>query len=185
MASTARFLHTAVLVLATLGVSACAMGGPTPQVAVAPAGPASGPVRNLPHLEGAEIVTIRYWKIRKGGFPQFLEASKRDVWPFFEKMGARIVGMWRVIPDPEGEGVSPDYDEVYLMTRYASLEHWSATRDGARLGGDGPDFEAMQRGLAVRRNLTIETRVTYMQGETGPFGPYYLPPTGETFERVE
>ena len=52
-----------------------------------------GPVRNLAAQKGEEIVTIRYWKIRKGTFPQFLEASQTGIWPFFEKIGARIVGL--------------------------------------------------------------------------------------------
>jgi hypothetical protein len=146
---------------------------------------ATGPVRNLAAKPGEEIVTLRYFKIRKGSFPEFLKASQEGVWPFFEKIGARIVGMWLVIPDPEGEGVSADYDEAWLMTRYASLEHWSATRDAAALGGDGPDYAAMQAGLATRRALTLETRVTYLKGVTGPLSPVFLPPTGERFEKVE
>jgi hypothetical protein len=140
-----------------------------------------GPVRNLAAQPGEEIVTIRYWKIRKGSFPQFLEASQKGVWPFFEKIGARIVGMWQVIPAPNGTPGSPDYDEVYLTTRYASVEHWAATRDAAAMGGDGADYAALQAALAVRRSLTIETRVTFMKGATGPLGPVFLPGTGEKF----
>ncbi len=111
--------------------------------------------------------------------------SREGVWPFFEKIGARIVGMWEVIPDPEGAGVARDYDEAYLMTRYASLEHWSASRDAAALGGDGPDYAALQDALRVRRSLTLETTVTYLKGVTGPLPPIFLPPTGETFRKVE
>ena len=151
-----------------------------PPVAQSKAG-TTGPVRNLAAQKGEEIVTIRYFKIRKGSFPQFLAASQTGVWPYFEKIGARIIGMWQVIPDPEGAGLSPDYDEAYLATRYASLEHWSATRDAAALGGDGPDYAALKAALAVRRSLTIETRVTYLKGATGPLPPIFLPPTGEKF----
>ena len=140
-----------------------------------------GPVRNLTAQPGEEIVTIRYWKIRKGTFPQFLEASETGIWPFFEKIGARIVGMWQVIPPPDGKEASPDYDEVYLTTRYASVEHWAATRDAAAMGGDGPDYAALQAALAVRQSLTIETKVTFLKGATGPLGPVYLPGTGEKF----
>jgi hypothetical protein len=122
-----------------------------------------GPVRNLTAQPGEEIVTIRYWKIRKGTFPQFLEASETGIWPFFEKIGARIVGMWQVIPPPDGKEASPDYDEVYLTTRYASVEHWAATRDAAAMGGDGPDYAALQAALAVRQSLTIETKVTFLR----------------------
>jgi hypothetical protein len=142
---------------------------------------ARGPVRNLAARPGEEIVTIRYFKIRKGTFPQFLEASQKGVWPFFEKIGARILGMWQVIPPPDGKEASSDYDEVYLTTRYASLEHWAATRDAAALGGDGPDYAELQKALAIRRSLTIETRVTYLKGATGPLGPVFMPGTGEMF----
>jgi hypothetical protein len=140
-----------------------------------------GPVRNLTPQAGEEITTIRYWKIRKGTFPQFLEASQTGVWPFFEKIGARVVGMWQVIPAPGQAQVSPDYDEVYLTTRYASLDHWAATRDSAALGGDGPDYAALQAALAVRQSLSIETKVTFLKGVVGPLGPVFMPGTGETF----
>jgi len=142
---------------------------------------ARGPVRNLAPVPGQEITTIRYWKIRKGTFPQFLEASQTGIWPFFEKIGARIVGMWQVIPPPDGKEASPDYDEVYLTTRYASLEHWAATRDAAALGGDGPDYAALQEALKIRQSLTIETKVTFMKGVVGPLAPVYMPGTGEKF----
>ena len=52
-----------------------------------------GPVRNLTAQPGDEIVTIRYWKIKKGTFPQFLEASEKGIWPFFEKIGALAVDL--------------------------------------------------------------------------------------------
>jgi len=180
---------TGLLVAAVAGASVLAQPaaqGPAPKAAGARAvaqskAGSTGPVRNQAAKKGEEIVTIRYFKIRKGSFPQFLKASQDGVWPYFEKIGARIQGMWQVIPDPEGAGVSPDYDEAYLMTRYASLEHWAATRDAASLGGDGPDYAALQAALAVRQSLTLETKVTYLKGATGPLGPVYFPPTGEKF----
>ncbi len=145
-------------------------------------GPATrSPVRNLSPVPGEEITTIRYWKIKKGTFPQFLKASQDGVWPFFEKIGSRVVGMWMVIPPPGGAEASPDYDEVYLTTRYASVEHWAATRDAAAMGGDGPDYAALQAALAVRQSLTIETKVTFLQGVIGPLPPVFMPGTGEKF----
>lgn len=177
-----------IALAAALALTACA----TPQTPAAPptnspiamnrtpAGQ-TGPVRNLSPQAGQEITTIRYWKIRKGGFPQFLEASQTGIWPFFEKIGARIVGMWKVIPAPGAAEASPDYDEVYLTTRYASLEHWAATRDAASLGGDGPDYAALQAALAIRQSLTIETKVTFLQGVVGPLPPLFMPGTGEKF----
>lgn len=140
-----------------------------------------GPVRNLAAQPGQDIVTLRYFRIKKGAFPQFLEASQTGVWPFFEKIGSRVLGMWLVIPRPGDAEASPDYDEVYLSTRYASVEHWAATRDAAAMGGDGPDYAALQAALAVRQSLTLETRLTFLQGATGPLPPVFLPGTGETF----
>lgn len=173
-------------IIAVLALAGCAtVQAPAPpavptKMVRTPAG-STGPVRNMAAQRGEEVVTIRYWKIKKGTFPQFLKASQDGVWPFFEKIGARIVGMWQVIPSPEGKEASKDYDEVYLTTRYASMAHWSATRDAARMGGDGPDYAALQAGLKVRQSLTIETKVTYLRGVTGPLGPVFLPGTGETF----
>ncbi|MDZ4762091.1 MAG: NIPSNAP family protein [Alphaproteobacteria bacterium] len=170
-------------------LTACATPA-TPQTPPANQGPApmnltpagqTGPVRNQVAQAGEEITTIRYWKIRKGQFPRFLEASQTGVWPFFEKIGARVVGMWQVIPAPGAAEVSPDYDEVYLTTRYASLDHWAATRDAAALGGDGPDYAALQAALAVRQSLTIESKVTFLKGVVGPLPPVFLPSTGEKF----
>lgn len=174
------------LVFALCAVSACATAT-QPQASSVPttmsrtAAGSTGPVRNMTAQPGEEIVTIRHWRIKKGTFPQFLKASQEGVWPFFEKIGARIVGMWQVIPSPEGAGVATEYDEVYLMTRYASLEHWSASRNAAAMGGDGPDYAALQAGLAVRQSLSLETKVTYLKGVTGPLGPVFMPGTGEKF----
>ncbi len=137
---------------------AAAAPPPVGGAVAAPSADHAGPVRNQAAQPGDEIVTIRYWKIKKGAFPEFLKASETGVWPYFEKIGARVVGMWQVIPAPGSKEASADYDEVYLTTRYASLDHWAATRDAAKMGGDGPDYAALQAALAVRRSLTIETK---------------------------
>jgi hypothetical protein len=34
--------------------------------------------------------TLRYFRIRKGSFDQFLKASVEGVWPYFEKIGSRV-----------------------------------------------------------------------------------------------
>jgi hypothetical protein len=144
------------------------------------------PVRNQVAQPGDEIITIRYFRIKKGSFDQFLKASREDIWPYFDKIGARIVGMWRVF---EAEGVegqtkpSPDYDEVYLSTRYAGLDHWKATRDPVSLGGNGPDWEKCQRGLATRRDLTISTNVIFLKGAMAANPPLFMPSLNEIFEK--
>jgi hypothetical protein len=167
----------------SLAFAACASAAPPPvaqSMNRAPAG-TQGPVRNQIPQAGEEITTIRYWKIKKGSFPEFLTASQTGVWPFFEKIGARVVGMWLVTPGPDGKAASPDYDEVYLMTRYASLAHWAATRNAAAMGGDGADYAAMQAALKVRDSLSIETKLTFMKGIVGPLPPVFMPGTGEHF----
>ncbi|HWE53103.1 MAG TPA: hypothetical protein VG273_25150 [Bryobacteraceae bacterium] len=144
------------------------------------------PVRNNVAQPQDEIVTIRYFRIKKGTFDQFLKASQEDVWPFFDKIGARVIGMWKVFP-AEGVGGQPqpnnDYDEVYLSTRYASLEHWKATRDATSLGGNGPDWEKCQRGLALRQSLTISTNVIFLKGAMAANAPLYMPGMNETYEK--
>ncbi len=144
------------------------------------------PVRNNVAQPGEEIITIRYFRIKKGSFDQFLKASQEDVWPYFDKIGARMIGMWKVI---EAEGVegqakpSADYDEVYLSTRYASLDHWKATRDPTSLGGDGPDWQKCQRGLALRQSLTISTYVIFLKGAMAANQPLFMPGLSETYDK--
>ena len=133
------------------------------------------PVLNARAVAGERIVTLRRFVIRKGSFPAFLEASQTGVWPYFEKIGARVVGMWQVVGSPLERKAPAEHDEVYLMTEYASMDHWQATRRPWEMGGNGPDFDALREALAIRRDLTIETSVIMMQGATGPMGPYYLP----------
>src|ERR1700727_3001479 len=60
------------------------------------------PVRNDIAQGGEEIIPIRYFRIKKGTFDQFLKASQEDVWPYFDKIGARVIGMWKVF---EADGV--------------------------------------------------------------------------------
>ncbi len=133
-------------------------------------------VRNDVAQTSAPIVTQRYFKIKKGQFPEFLKLSQEGVWPYFEKIGSRVIGMWQIIyPDFIDAKDSTDYDEVILMTQYASIEHWQATRDMAALGGNGPDWEKCRDAINKRRALTIETSLQFMQGSTWHSPPYFMP----------
>jgi hypothetical protein len=143
------------------------------------------PVRNEAHHPGREVVTLRYFRIQAGAFPEFLAASRDGVWPYFEKIGARVIGMWRVVPPPGARPASADYDEVYLATRYASLEHWAATRDTVAHGGNGPDWDACKKALDLRESLTLDGHVTFLEGELAPGGPYFLPGLPEKYQRVD
>jgi len=144
------------------------------------------PVRNNVAQPGQEVTTLRYFKIKKGTFDQFLKASVEGVWPYFEKIGARVIGMWKVVT-PEGVAGGPqassDYDEVYLMTRYASVEHWQATREMVRLGGNGPDWEKCKAALDLRQSLTISSNVIFLKGQMAPGGPYFMPGLDESYEK--
>jgi hypothetical protein len=143
-------------------------------------------VRNDVAQPRSEITTLRYFRIKKGTFDQFLKASQEGVWPYFEKIGSRVIGMWQVF-EPEGvEGGNrqpKDYDEVYLATRYASVEHWAATRDAVSMGGNGPDWEKCRQALALRQSLTISSHVVFLKGTTNSGWPYYMPGLKETFEK--
>lgn len=145
------------------------------------------PVRNDAAQAGEEIVTLRYFKIKKGSFDEFLRVSIEGVWPYFEKLGSRVIGMWKVIA-PEGITGSPpgdqkDFDEVYLSTRYASLKHWNASRDAVLHGGNGPDWVKCRAALDRRQNLTLGTHVIFLKGSMAPGGPYFMPGLDESYER--
>ena len=141
-------------------------------------------VRNGEARPGEEIVTLRYWKIDKGTFDQFLEASIDGVWPYYEKIGARIIGQWKVIyPERATDVESPDYDEVYMMTRYASYDHWQATRPrvSANLGGNGPDWQKMIEAVRFRQSLSQETSIQFLRGYLYDSPPIFLPGLGEQY----
>jgi len=139
------------------------------------------PVRNTVAIPGNEIAVLRHWRIKKGAFDEFRRVSEEGVWPFFEKIGARVVGMWQVIHPEMVGGETNDYDEAYLLTRYASVEHWKATRESPKLGGNGPDWEKCMEALEKRRSLSFETSAQFLQGGIAPNGPYYLPGLDEKY----
>jgi len=145
------------------------------------------PVRNDVAQPGEEIVTLRYFKIKKGSFDEFLKVSVEGVWPYFEKLGSRVIGMWKVITpggvDGAPQAESKDYDEVYLSTRYASVEHWKASRDGVLHGGNGPDWLKCKAALDRRTSLTISSNVIFLKGSMAPGGPYFMPGLDENYEK--
>lgn len=166
---------TRVVLLLVTGLAWSAAGAQSSKAE----GDAAITVRHDVAQAGDPVVTLRYFRIRKGSFPEFLKASEEGVWPFFEKIGSRVIGMWQVIHPAEAGATapraSPDYDEVWLMTRYASVEHWQATRDMAGLGGNGPDYDKARKALELRDSLTLETSVQFLQGTTWQNPPVYLP----------
>jgi hypothetical protein len=142
-----------------------------------------------------ELLTLRRFRIVKGTFEEFNRLSREGVWPYFEKMGARIVGQWKVVhPElPVGAGQigqtteSTDYDEAYMLVRYASHPHWKATRPSVMdaLGGNGPDYDLCRESLRRRAELTLETSVRFLAGELYNSPPVYLPALEERYLLVD
>lgn len=165
-------------------------------------GPASEPprpVRNDIAKQGQELLVLRHHQLRKGGHAEFYRLSSEDVWPFFERNGARTVGQWQIV---ESElGLSADADDVYRLVRYTSFEHWQATRSvrssGAAsvagggggdvgLGGNGPAQGRSIQGYATRGGLETGSKGAYfMQGYSAPGGPYFMPGLDESYALVQ
>lgn len=146
------------------------------------------PVRNDTATLSDEIVTIRYSKIKKGTFPLWLKVSQEGVWPYFERLGVRVVGAWLVVAPESIPGVEPrptDYDEIYLMTRYANFEHWKATRDPVKLGGNGPAYDKCAAALKTRESVSLESTVKFLKGAMASNGPYFLPGLPEQYNLIK
>lgn len=132
-------------------------------------------VRNAAPVPGEEVTILRSFKIRKGSYPEFHRRSAEEIWPYFEKIGARIIGMWRVDGTAIASDSDVDYDEAILLTRYASLEHWRASRSPFDLGGTGPDAAALAAAHAFRQSVTLETSFKVLRGHPADNGPYFMP----------
>lgn len=143
------------------------------------------PVRNDVAQPNDEVVTLRYFRIKSGSYDEFYKASVEGVWPYFEKLGSRIIGMWKVV-EPDGiDGLvkaKKDYDEVYMTTRYANMEHWKASREGVQHGGNGPDWDKCEKALRFRNGVTLQSSVIFMKGHMAPNGPYFMPGMKESYE---
>jgi hypothetical protein len=130
-------------------------------------------------VNGEPVSILRTFRIKKGSYPEFHRRSVEDVWPYFEKIGARIVGMWLVDTTAKDGDDPTEYDEAILLTRYASVEHWRATRKAIELGGNGPDARALYEAVAYRNGVTIDTSFKMLRGRLAQNGPYYMPPAEE------
>ena len=147
--------------------------------------PAPLPVRNDVPREGEELLVLRHQKLRKGGHEGYYRLSVEGVWPWFEKIGTRIVGQWQVIR-PDGSQANPDYDEGYRLARYAGYAHWKATRQGQILGGNGPDYRKNTAALKARSRYVLGSDGAYfLQGRTAAAAPYHMPALAETYEPAE
>ena len=153
------------------------------------------PVRNdVPRVGQQEVIMMRHAYLEAGRYEAWYEASRSGVWPFFERLGARILGDFQII-HPGGADATPGQDEALRFARYASYEHWQATRGGAvagdtggarRLAGDGGLREAFGEGLSTRRQYQQGSRGgVFLQGYLAETRPLYMPGLVERYEQVD
>ena len=171
-----------------VGLAALALGP-------APEAQAPTPVRNdVPRLGQQEVIMMRHAYLEEGRYEAWHEASRSGVWPYFERLGARVLGDFEVVY-PAGDDATPGQDEALRFARYASYEHWQATRGGAlagdtggagRLGGDGGLREASQEALRTRRQYQQGSRGgIFLQGYLAETRPLYMPGLVERYEQVD
>ena len=142
-------------------------------------------VRNQTPLAGEEVLVLRHQKLKPGGHDAYYRLSAQGVWPWFEKLGSRTVGQWKVI-HPDGSPAPADHENGYRLVRYASLEHWKATRQGWRYAGNGPDYHASAEALRERQHFALGSDgAHFFQGVMSTAAPQYLPAVEETYEPVE
>src|SRR4051812_29216938 len=103
-----------------LGIASLAIIAMTAAVRTQTAPPR--PVRNDVPKAGREMHVLRNHELKPGAHEQFYQFSRDSYWPFFERLGARVVGQWKVMAI---DGAAPAAgDDVYRLVRYASFEHW-------------------------------------------------------------
>ena len=152
------------------------------------------PVRNeTPRADGREVIMMRHAYLDEGKYDYWYQQSAAGVWPWFERLGARILGDFEIIY-PLGEDRTPGQDEALRFARYASYEHWQATRSGPsaegtggslRLAGNGGLSDASSSALRNRRGVQQGSRGgLFLQGYVAQTRPIYLPGTSERFEAV-
>ena len=125
--------------------------------------PLPRPIRNDRAQPARELLVLRHHQLRQGGHDEFYRLSEENVWPFFERNGARIVGQWKI--SQSAQTMTPGSDDVYRLVRYAGFDHWRATRSAlssgagatggadVALGGNGPAQSRSIGGYASRGEL--------------------------------
>lgn len=195
MMHTSRVVRSVVLVTAALGLLVApppvqtaqpASSTRAAQPAAPPARPLPVPVRNDVPKPGRELLVLRHNELQHGAHDAFYRFSRDLYWPYFERLGARVVGQWKVT-DPAGS--APDaHDHVYRLVRYASFEHWQKTRgnQAATLAGNGPAADNGTRGVQDRGTVELGSRGAYfLEGEMAPDGPIHMPGLAEEYALVK
>ena len=146
--------------------------------------PSPTAVRNERPRAGREVLVLRHQQLRKGAHDDYYRASRAGVWPWYEQIGTRVVGQW-LVTERDGGAVDAAADDAYRLARYASLEHWRATRDPAnvRIGGNGPDHAKSLESGRDRAGVQTGSKGAYfLQGENAPTRPLYMPALAEQYE---
>jgi hypothetical protein len=141
--------------------------------------------RPRPTKASEEVLVLRNQELARGAHEQYYRASREGVWPWYEKIGTRVVGQWIVLPSA---GTSGEVDDAYRLARYASFEHWRATRDAenAALGGNGPNREKNVQAGRDRAGVQKGSKGAYfLQGFMAPDAPFYMPGVAESYERID
>ena len=85
------------------------------------------PVRNETlRADDREVIMMRHAYLDEGSYDYWYQQSATGVWPWFERLSARILGDFEIIY-PLSEDQTPGQDEALRFARYASYEHWQAT----------------------------------------------------------
>ena len=124
------------------------------------------------------VLHYRFW-LRPGDFAEFARISAEEIWPVFERLGARIQGFYRAErPDPHPDVEGP-CEMAVLLTAYTGEEHWQAAARRAReYWGDGPDITRMLAAIERRQQLALATEFTRLTpADIAIGGPYFVPPT--------
>ena len=75
------------------------------------------PVRNdVPRMGQQEVIMMRHAYHEAGSYEAWHEASRSGVWPYFERLGARILGDFEIV-HPAGADPTPGQDEALRFAR--------------------------------------------------------------------
>jgi len=142
------------------------------------------PVRYDLPVPGEGLAELCSWKIEKGSFETFDALTRDGMLPVMNKMGIRGVGIWKLVYNEQSIGEETDgYDEVMMIARYTSHEHWQASLEPAQIIGDGLDFAAWKKAYGKRESLVQEKWQRFLQGELYRSPPTYIPPLKERYIR--
>jgi len=180
------------ITIVVVAVLAQGMYAEREQQAIAPR-----PVRNDRAQPARELLVLRHHQLRKGAHEEFYRLSSQDVWPFFERNGARIVGQWKILE--ASPTTTAGSDDVYRLVRYAGFDHWRATRSArssgaaavgggadVALGGNGPAQARSIGGYTNRGELEVGSKGAYfLEGVTAPGGPFFMPGLNEQYDLVQ